>query len=123
MDATFKKIIDQLRQKTSIGETNWTTTDTPNEYKLVLTDAVIKISVYSNKHGVPCVSCSITNSRGDLIFKENSIQSSEDGQYLTNFFILVRDTYTGKDAVVSSILKELNSGKIVGEVEESDLPF
>lgn len=122
MDQTLKQIIDLLKEKTQAGEVKWIPGRSTNEYKVFLTEAVISISVYNTKNNDACVSCSISNNRGDILLRENTLQSTEDGKYLSGFFALVRDSYTGKDAILSSVFQELRSGKTIGE-EEIDLPF
>ena len=123
MDETLRTVVTQLKEKTKQGKVHWLVGSTSNEYRLVLPESTISISVYlsSNQY---YVDCKIVNNRGDIILRENTTQNSEDGAFLTNFFISVRDAYTGKEDVISSIMNHLANDDVLGTPEESDeLPF
>lgn len=124
MDETLRTIVNQLTEKTKQGKVNWQMGITSNEYRLVLPESTISISVYQSSF-VYYVDCKVVNERGDIVLRENTTQKTEDGSFLTNFFILVRDAYTGKDKVISSLLHHIENDEIIGspENEDPDLPF
>ena len=66
MDATLKKIVEQLSEKTKAGLVNWQMGENSNEYKLFLKDAVISISIYTNSYAIGFVNCQVENTRGDI---------------------------------------------------------
>ena len=128
MDDTLKDIVNQLAEKTKAGKVNWMIGNSANEYCLVLPESTLSISVYSNNYRVPMVECRVVNNRGDIILRENATQSSDEGDFLTGFFRLVRDAYTGKEEVIASIFSHIQNDETIGvsnveTAEESDLPF
>ena len=124
MDATFKKIVLQLSEKTKEGKVNWRTGNTSNEYCLLLPESTVSIGVYQSG-GIYFVECKILNTRGDIILRENVLQTSEDGAFLVEFFTLVRDAYTGKDRVLSALFDHIEQDPIIGAPEDNseELPF
>lgn len=126
MDETLRKIVNQLTEKTKMKKVNWQMGNSSNEYRLILPESTISISVYQSSSNLAYfVEFKILNERGDVILRENTLQSTEDGGVLTNFFVLVRDTYTGKDDIISSLFRHLENDETVGEPEKDhpDLPF
>lgn len=123
MDETLRTVVTQLKEKTKQGKVHWQVGSSPNEYRLVLPESTISISAYLSSH-IYYVDCKIVNNRGDIILRENTPQGSEDGTFLTNFFILVRDAYTGKEEVISSIMNHLKNDDVLGTPEDrEELPF
>lgn len=124
MDQTLKTIVIQLTEKTKKGKVNWQMGSSSNEYRLVLPESTISISVYQSTF-VYYVDCKVINERGDIVLRENTPQSTEDGVFLTSFYVLVRDTYTGKDKVISSLMQHLENDDVIGapENDKEELPF
>ena len=123
MDTTLKEIVHRLMAKTNEGKVNWLKGGSPNEFKLIMKDATFTISLFTNPMGQIFTECKIVNSGGDIVFREVASTSSTDGIFLKSAFDAIRDYYTGKKSVVSSILFQLDSDDIIGEKDTSDLPF
>lgn len=124
MDSELEVIIKQLITKTDKGEVVWKKSDSPNEYILFLDAGKIIVHVYSVKMStgsIKMAECTVENLRGDIVLRDNKSVSFEDGALMSALYDAAFRSYTGKDAVIKGIMKQIESSGTIGK--DDDLPF
>jgi hypothetical protein len=114
-------LIEKLKNKATVGKTNWKKTSRDTEFKLDFQKGAVVTDNWEDAEGTH-VDLAVLNQNGDIIERVfYSIDDKEGYNKILEVYELAKKSYYKSDETIRNIFEELDSDKTVGT--DGDLPF